>query len=73
MHNLMSKPTREENKAFRETFSMDIYRFWDWSGFDVIKFDEVIKTPDGISCSDFVRSQYGDDAVTLLNRLIKRS
>jgi hypothetical protein len=60
-------------KAFKNTFHTDLANFWDFTGFDVIKFDEdFIKPPDGKSTADVVREQYGDSAVELIYGLLGR-
>jgi hypothetical protein len=42
----------------------------DVTGFDIIKFDEMIKTPDGVSTHDFVMRKYGLQALNMIKALI---
>ena len=39
-------------------------------GFDVVKFDEFIVPPDGVSLSDFLAKKYGEDARVLVQNLL---
>ncbi|MFA5321950.1 MAG: hypothetical protein WC373_04695 [Smithella sp.] len=39
-------------------------------GFDIIRFDEDLKTPDGTSTSDFIKEKYGKEAVELISKMI---
>ena len=39
-------------------------------GFDVVKFDDWLKPPDGTSTEDFIKQQYGPEAVALMHKLI---
>lgn len=40
------------------------------TGFNVVQFDIDIKTPDGVSCKEWVEKEYGKDAVNLIKRLL---
>ncbi len=40
------------------------------TGFDVVKFDEHLAVPEGISTREWIRQQYGDNAVSLVETLI---
>jgi hypothetical protein len=42
----------------------------DYTGFDIVKFDEMIKTPDGVSTHDFVKRKYGLQALNMIQDLI---
>lgn len=37
---------------------------------DIIKLDEILKTPDGISTKDFITFLYGDECMALVDELI---
>jgi len=39
-------------------------------GFDIIKFDEDLKTPDGTSTSDFIKKKYSKEASELISKMI---
>jgi hypothetical protein len=72
------KVTVEDNKRFEEIFKAPLYQFVEKLGhgkysfyhFDVIKFDEFVKTPDGISCKEHVNFKYGKEGQELMFRLL---
>lgn len=41
------------------------------TGFNIVAFDEAIKTPEGISTKNWVQKQYGKKAQDLISWLIK--
>ena len=43
------------------------------TGFNIIKFDEAIKTPDGTSTKDWIIKKYGKEAGDLIDWLIKHT
>jgi len=62
---------------FEEIFKVKLKAYLDTStpvglitGFDIIKFDEDIRTPDGISCSDHIAAAYGERAGEIVKNLI---
>jgi hypothetical protein len=56
---------------FKRTFNLPLKNYIDLiTGFDIVKFDEDIKTPDGISTKDFISKTYGEEAVKLIQSLI---
>lgn len=65
-------------RMFKNIFNIDLYNFKDrflslaigGFQFDIISFDKFIKTPDGISCKDYVKQKYGDQALKMIERLI---
>jgi hypothetical protein len=58
-------------KEFESTFNLKFDNYFsNLLGFDIVKFDEDIKTPDSISTKDFISKTYGDDAVKLIQNLI---
>jgi hypothetical protein len=58
-------------KEFENNFKLKFDNYFsNLLGFDIVKFDEDIKTPDGISTKDFISKTYGDDAVKLIQNLI---
>lgn len=64
-------PTAQQNSDFQRIFGVRLRTFWDnFTGFDVIKFDELIQPADGQSTQDKVREDYGEDAVQLCLELI---
>jgi len=62
---------RIHRKEFENTFKLKFDNYFsNLLGFDIVKFDEDIKTPDGISTKDFITKTYGEDAVKLIQALI---
>ena len=58
---------------FQKTFGVSLRQFWDkLFGFDVFKFDEFIKSPDGESIKQCVRDQYGEAAADMITTLLGR-
>lgn len=61
---------------FNEIFKLDLkdYITRDFitlvAGFDVIKFDADLKTPDGISTYDFIGKKYGKRGIEIIKILI---
>ena len=39
-------------------------------GVDIIKLDEIIGTPDGISLSDYLKNEYGNRASEIINEMV---
>ena len=64
------KKLQQYKDQFFNTFKVHLEPFMTFHGFDVVKFDEHLKTPDGTSTKDFIQKQYGDDAVQLIKDLI---
>ncbi len=58
---------------FQKEFSVRLWTYWDMrTGFDIVRFDdEVIKPPDGASTREAILARYGEDAVKLIEELIK--
>ena len=42
-------------------------------GFDVVRFDEDIGTPDGVSLKDFLTQEYGQEVSDAVKSLLSRS
>ena len=65
-------PTPQQNSDFQRIFGVRLRPFWDnFTGFDVIKFDEeLIQPPDGQSTLDKVSEDYGKEAADLCLDLI---
>ena len=62
---------RKLGPEFKRTFSVSLDVFWDaFTGFDVIKFDEWIKVPDGASTSNHIKKKYGKQAEQLVRRML---
>lgn len=62
---------------FEQTFKMKLKTYLDICspvgliiGFDIIKFDEDIRTPDGVSCKDRVVALYGERAGEIIDNLL---
>jgi len=65
------------NKLFYDIFKLKLldfkYRYSVLIGdcLDIIRFDKVIGTPEGISTKDYINRLYGNKAVKLIEKLIK--
>jgi len=56
---------------FQRIFGMSIGRFMDiFTGFDIVMFDDILGVPDGVSCQEFVQTNYGKRGVELIKKLI---
>ena len=59
------------SEKFKRLFNRKLHDFMDIrTGFDIVKFDETIGTPDDVSMQAFVLENYGQDAVDLIKKLI---
>lgn len=68
----MAKYPNHLDTQFRITFDLQLRQFMHpLFGFNVIKFDEKIGTPDNMSCHDFIEQKYGEEAVKLVLNLLK--
>lgn len=65
-------PPQSTKQAFERTFKVPFTRFWNpVTGLDIIALDDqVIKAPDGVSCSEQILAVYGAEAVTLVKGLL---
>ncbi|GEM_PF-2426731 len=62
----------ENADEFRRTFGVMLQKFMSpITGFDIVRFDEFLRTPEGISTRDYINRKYGSKAVGLIERLIK--
>jgi hypothetical protein len=62
-------PTPAEVTWFEQTFKVKFKDYWSpLFGFDVTKFDELIKTPDGKSLNQVIKKKYGKEALEKLHR-----
>ena len=56
---------------FREYFGLELKDYWDViGGFDIVKFDDAIATPDWISTAEYIRERHGEGAVSLIRELL---
>ncbi|MFA5377431.1 MAG: hypothetical protein WC455_16890 [Dehalococcoidia bacterium] len=56
---------------FREFFKRSLHTYMNYlTGFDIVKFDKDIATPDGTPTSMWVQTKYGPEAVNLIRKLI---
>ena len=57
---------------FRNIFKVKLSEFWinNLLGFDIVKFDEYIETPDGVSMSEHIEQVYGEVAHAIVSDLI---
>ncbi len=66
---LIYEQTKDE---FFKVFKISLSQFFNpIIGFDVIKFDVFIKTPDGVSTSQYVEKKYGYEGLTILKKILK--
>ena len=63
---------RKLASEFKRMFGVDLCRYYDFRiGFDICKFDtDVVKAPDGESCRDAIRRQWGEAGLKLMVRLM---
>ena len=65
------KLTNLDQKKFQTYFNASITKFWHpLFGFDIIKFDGFLQTPDGISTKDFITKNQGEEAAEFIKYLI---
>lgn len=62
---------------FEEIFKLPLKNFLNlenpvhlFTGFDIVAFDIIIKTPDGKSTKEFVQEKYGWRAIEIISQLI---
>ena len=69
---LKNKKKLIENRGkFLETFGVGMERFFHpFFGFDVVRFDEWLKTPDGKSTREFLVEKYDVKAMELVESII---
>jgi hypothetical protein len=62
---------RQANR-FRELFGLPLSQFWHpFTGFDIVRFDDLIKPPRNQSLRTCIAAKYGKDAVQLIESLIQ--
>ena len=65
------KLLRDNAVEFQLSFGVPLHRFMHpLLGFDIVSFDEFLKTPDGVSTHDYLKQKFGEDALALIERLI---
>ena len=59
-------------KVFKSIFHLTLHNYMAYylTGFDIVKFDKDIVTPDGTSTSMWIQTKYGAEAVNLIRKLI---
>lgn len=63
---------KENTKKFQSVFGVSLETFSDsLFGFDVVGFDEWLKTPDGTSTADFTKEKFGQEGLDIINSLIE--
>ena len=63
---------RQSNR-FRELFGLPLSKFWHpFTGFDIVRFDDVIKPAKNQSLHACIAAKYGQDAVQLIEWLIQQ-
>lgn len=57
---------------FIQVFGISMGKFWtdNLLGFDVIRFDEWLKPPDGTSTSQHIIDKYGEEAEQMIRNLL---
>jgi len=64
----------ESDKLFRKIFNKNFRKYFHpILGFDIVKFDVDIETPEGMSTKDFINSKYGIRAVELIEGFLNYS
>lgn len=64
-------PSLADKTIFESTFNVSLLKFFNPGlGFDLVGFDEFIKTPDGVSTKQFITEKYGQHACQLIMRMI---
>jgi hypothetical protein len=57
---------------FRELFGWPLSKFWQpFTGFDIVRFDDVIRPAKNQSLRACVEAKYGEEAVRLIEYLIR--
>ena len=65
------KMQHDHDNVFRQIFGADIGQFMHpVFGFDIVKFDDFVGTPGGVSLADYLLSKYGIEAHRLISTLI---
>ena len=74
MNQLMQKNRDKlfkNGKQFQRVFGVPLNNYIDpITGFDIVKFDEFLKTPDNVSTADFLEGKFGVEAKNLIESLI---
>ena len=57
---------------FQKIFKTRLKPFWDSNifGFDIIKFDQWLETPDDISMNDHILARFGQAGVDMIDKLL---
>lgn len=59
------------SSAFQVRFKRRLHDYMSYlTGFDIVKLDKDIETPDGTSTSMWIQKQYGAEAASLIRKLI---
>ncbi len=59
------------SKQFHKIFHLQLREYMGIiTGFNIVRFDQHIWVPEGISTKDWVRQHFGEEAVTLIEALI---
>jgi len=62
---------KKNAEKFQNIFGLRLINYTDvFTGFDIVKFDMDINTPDGTSIKDFIKKKYGEDAQKLIKEFI---
>ena len=61
-----------EKDNFTKCFKTSVTPFWEGNilGFDIVKFEEWMKVPDGISLVSAIQTKYGNEGVRIINELL---
>jgi len=66
----MFEQPAKESQQFKRIFGRNLHAFWDFTGFDVVAFDEALEVPEGVSCAEYIRTNYGTEAEALIRTLL---
>ena len=58
-------------QSFRNLFGINLHDYMDYvTGFDIVKFDDWLGTPENVSTKDYLEQKYGKIGVDLIRTLI---
>ena len=67
----MNLKRNQHAQSFQKHFGTNIGKFWDvFTGLDVVKLDQFLRTPDGKSTREWIVETRGEDAAKLVEVLI---
>lgn len=65
------KPKPDTAAQFKKYFGKNLWDYWEpLFGFDIVKFDEFLETPDDLSIKEYLEKEYGEDAMKLIQSIL---